>query len=197
MAVVTLISGGLDSAVLAAEMHSKHFCQTALTIDYGQVSRREVACARDVAEAYADQHQVIQCKLSRLGPLTGDGRIPDGVGEGVSPVYLPGRNSIFLTLAVSIAESIGADYVAIGCNADDADGFPDCRPAFFDRFNQMLATLGHTCYIAAPLIDCCKAEVVKLGRELGVDFTRTSSCYRGTDCGRCEACRRRAEALTA
>jgi 7-cyano-7-deazaguanine synthase len=197
MAVVTLVSGGLDSAVLAAEMRKQHASQTALTVNYGQVARTEIMAAKEMAALYADRHVVFDCNLAQLShsAITGKGPMPEGVADGITRVYLPGRNTVLLSLAVTLAESIAADYVAIGSNADDAAGFPDCRPEFFQWFDALGATLGQRVRVVAPFVEMTKAQIVELGRELNVPMDRTVSCYRGTDCGRCESCLRRKAAL--
>lgn len=197
MAVISLLSGGLDSSVLLAWLVDEHRDRIALTIDYGQRNHVELLAARYFAMKYATDRHFMQIPALHGSPLTGSREIPDFEDDGlVSPLYVPGRNAILLSLAVSLAEVRGYDTVAIGCNADDAARFPDCTEGFLNAYNAVLRTQPHGIRVMAPFTRHSKAEIVQLGRGLGVELEKTVSCYRGNECGRCEACRNREVALS-
>ena len=203
---VVLLSGGLDSATLLAIAQREGFRCHALSLDYGQIHAAELAAARQVASAFGVQHRVLAIPIGELGgsALT-DPSIPVPVrgGDGIPVTYVPARNTVFLSLALAWAEVLGARAIFIGVNALDYSGYPDCRPEYVAAFQDManLATKqvveGAPMQIRAPLVDMTKAEIIKRGTELGVDYSLTVSCYRadegGRACGRCDACRFRAE----
>jgi 7-cyano-7-deazaguanine synthase len=207
---VVLLSGGLDSAVTAAWLRRKGFAVHALSFDYGQRHRVELeAAARVAAQVGVVEHVVQRIDLRAFGgsALTADiavpkDRSPDQMGSSIPVTYVPARNTIFLAFALAFAEVRGAFDLGIGVNAIDYSGYPDCRPEFIAAFERVanLATRagvesGHI-RLHTPLQDLSKAQIVRLGRELGVDLSLTISCYDpsadGTPCGRCDACELRA-----
>ena len=200
---VVLLSGGLDSATALAIARDHGFSCYALSLDYGQRHDAELAAARAVAAAAeVTEHKVIRIGLEEIGgsALT-DQRIdvPVQHGDGIPVTYVPARNTVFLSLALGWAEVIEAFDIFIGVNAVDYSGYPDCRPEFVEAFEQVanLATKaaaeGRRFRIHAPLIHMTKAEIVRVGTRLGVDYGLTVSCYQadeqGRACGRCDACR--------
>lgn len=212
---VVLVSGGLDSAVtLAVAQRDGHDC-IAVTFDYGQRHRVELACAaRVVAAAGVMEHRTVIIDASALAgsALTGGGAVPHGrsdavIGEGIPATYVPARNLVFLSLALAIAETAGARALYIGANAVDYSGYPDCRGVFLESFERTanLATKagveGEAFVVHAPLLDLPKADIIGLGHDLGVDFELTSSCYDpepdGTACGTCDSCIIRAAGFAA
>ena len=203
---VVLLSGGLDSMVCAALARESGFEILALTIDYGQRHRVELDAARQIAARLADRHIVLALDLTAFGgsALTSDIAVPkDGVGEGIPVTYVPARNTIFLSLALGLAEASGARDIFIGVNALDYSGYPDCRPEFVAGFERLanLATKagveGDGFTIHAPLLDLTKADIAREAQRLGIDAGLSHSCYDplpdGTHCGRCDACRLRAK----
>ena len=202
---VVLVSGGLDSAtVLAIARERSHRCH-ALSFDYGQRHRVEIEAARRVAESQgAEQHRVLAIPIGDFGgsALT-DRRIavPEQPGSGIPVTYVPARNTVFLACALGYAEVLGARDIYIGVNAVDYSGYPDCRPAFIEAFEELanLATRagveGERFRIHAPLIALSKSEIIRRGSALGVEYSITISCYQpdaeGRGCGRCDACRLR------
>lgn len=196
----------MDSAtVLAIARARGHLCH-ALSADYGQRHRAELVAAARVAKALgAVEHRTVTLDLRAFGgsALTDDAiAVPvDGVGEGIPVTYVPARNTVFLALALGFAETIQADHIFAGMNAVDYSGYPDCRPEFISAFENManLATKraveGQRLTVHAPIIRMTKAEIVRRGIELGVDFALTVSCYQADDqgraCGVCDACRLR------
>ena len=203
---VVLLSGGLDSATVLAYAASKGYECYALSFDYGQRHKFELKAAKKVAKALgAARHEVIKVDLSRFGGSALTSAIPvpksrshKDIGTGIPVTYVPARNTVFLSLALAFAESLGAHDIFIGVNALDYSGYPDCRPEYIRAFQRManLATKagveGDKFKIHAPLIKLTKAGIIKLGRRLGVDYTMTHSCYDpapdGTPCGRCDSC---------
>ncbi len=204
---VCLLSGGLDSSTCFAYARREGFECYALSFDYGQRHRVELEAAARVAAALgAAQHQVIQVDLRAFGgsALTADIAVPKGrnaaeMGRGIPVTYVPARNTVFLSFALAWAETLEASDIFLGVNAIDYSGYPDCRPEYVEAFEHManLATRagveGRTrVKIHTPLIRMTKAEIVKLGRELGLDFGLTWSCYdpdeRGRPCGACDSC---------
>jgi 7-cyano-7-deazaguanine synthase len=202
---IVLLSGGLDSAtLLALAMDENHECHT-LSFRYGQRHDAELAAAARVASSLgAASHRVLGIELDVIGgsALT-DRRIPvpESPRTGIPPTYVPARNSIFLALGMGMAEVLDADYLYIGVNAVDYSGYPDCRPEFIESF-QALAALatrrtveGARLEVCAPLIRLSKAEIIRRGMALGVDYSLTVSCYQaredGSACGACDACRLR------
>jgi len=203
---VVLLSGGLDSMVCAALARESGFEVIALTIDYGQRHRVELDSARRIAARLADRHIVLALDLTTFGgsALTSDIAVPkDGVGEGIPVTYVPARNTIFLSLALGLAEATGARDIFIGVNALDYSGYPDCRPEFVAGFERLanLATKagveGDGFTIHAPLLDLTKADIAREAQRLGIDAGLSHSCYDplpdGTHCGKCDACRLRAK----
>jgi 7-cyano-7-deazaguanine synthase len=202
---VVLLSGGLDSMVCAGLAHEAGFAVTALTVDYGQRHRVELESARRIAAGLAQRHIVLPLDLRAFGgsALTSDIAVPkDGVGEGIPVTYVPARNTIFLSLALALAEASGARDIFIGVNALDYSGYPDCRPEFIAEFEQLanLATKagveGEAFKVHAPLQHLTKAEIAREAQRLGLDAALSHSCYDplpdGRHCGKCDACRLRA-----
>ena len=203
---VVLLSGGLDSMVCAGIARERGFSVIALTIDYNQRHRVELDAARRIASELADRHIVLPIDLRAFGgsALTGDIDVPkDGVGEGIPVTYVPARNTIFLSLALGLAEASGARDLFIGVNALDYSGYPDCRPEFVAGFEKVanLATKagveGDPFTIHAPLQDMTKADIAQEAARLGLDAGLSHSCYDpladGRHCGACDACRLRAK----
>lgn len=208
---VILVSGGLDSATtLAIARERGHRCH-ALSFDYGQRHAIELAAARRVAEALgAVEHRVLSMPIGDFGhsALTDASiPVPETPSEGVPVTYVPARNTVFLACALGFAEVTGARHIYIGVNAIDYSGYPDCRPAFIRAFEYLanLATRaaveGDTVSIHAPLIELTKADIIRRGTALGVDYAMTVSCYQpdgdGRACGRCDSCRLRREGFRA
>lgn len=203
---IVLLSGGLDSATTFAIAKSEGFSCHALSFDYGQRHRAELLAAGRVAAALgAAEHRTFHLDLALFGgsALT-DTRIPvpiDNLSPGVPITYVPARNTIMLSVALAWAEVLGSRALFIGANAVDYSGYPDCRPEYLEAFEKManLATKsaieGRTIRIHAPLLHLSKAEIIRRGVELGVDFSLTVSCYQadeeGRACGRCDSCRLR------
>jgi 7-cyano-7-deazaguanine synthase len=210
---VVLLSGGLDSYTAAAVARRDGFDVYALSIRYGQRHARELESARAVAAALGVvKHLELDLDLSRIGgsALTTDIPVPKDrpIDPSQIPVtYVPARNTIFLSLALGWAEVLGASDIFIGVNALDYSGYPDCRPEFIAAFERLarLATRagveGRSLKIHAPLIALSKAEIIRLGLSLGLDYGKTHSCYDplpdGRPCRRCESCRLRAEGFAA
>ncbi|MCK7592637.1 7-cyano-7-deazaguanine synthase QueC [Pseudomarimonas salicorniae] len=207
---VVLVSGGMDSAVVLAMARERGFALHALSVSYGQRHTSELdAAARVAAQLGAVAHKVVNVDLRSIGgsALTDDIEVPEAGGAGIPVTYVPARNTIMLSVALGWAEVLGADDLFCGVNAVDYSGYPDCRPAFIAAFEQLanLATKagveGHRLRIHAPLIDLTKADIVREGLRLGVDFAATVSCYRadaeGRACGHCDACHLRAEGFAA
>ncbi|MEM3852271.1 MAG: 7-cyano-7-deazaguanine synthase QueC [Methanomassiliicoccales archaeon] len=199
---VLLLSGGLDSATVAGILHSKGIGFRALTIEYGQRHSRELEAAKAIAGHYgAVEHLIFKMNMKDIGGsalLEEKREIPEK-GEGIPSTYVPARNTVFLALALSMAEARDADEIYIGANAVDYSGYPDCRPEYIEEFNRLssLATKrgveGKPIRIVAPLTGMSKAEIVRRGAALGVPYGLTWSCYRGgaAACGRCDSCRYR------
>ena len=223
---VVLLSGGMDSAVTLAWMRREGYACTALSFDYGQRHRIELERAARLAKALGADEHVLQridlrafggsaltsdvavpkdrTELGASGAHAGAGRGTDAGAHGAIPItYVPARNTVFLSFALALAEVRGACAIAIGANAVDYSGYPDCRPEFIGAFERLanLATRAgveaqargeRAIAIAAPLLEMPKSRIVTLGAELGVDFAMTTSCYdpdaHGMPCGRCDAC---------
>ena len=203
---VVLLSGGLDSTTVLAIAKSEGFEVFALTMEYGQRHAVEVEAARRIARRFGvARHVVMPIDLREFGgsALTADIDVPkdrpiDDMGHGIPITYVPARNTIFLSFALAWAEALGARDLFIGVNALDYSGYPDCRPEFVAAFERLanLATRagveGERFRVHTPLIALSKAETIRRGRDLGVDFALTTSCYDplpdGTACGRCDAC---------
>ena len=203
---VVLLSGGLDSMVCAGLAREAGYAVIALTIDYNQRHRVELDAARRIAAELAERHVVLPLDLRAFGgsALTGDIAVPkDGVGEGIPVTYVPARNTIFLSLALGLAEASGARDIFIGVNALDYSGYPDCRPEFIAEFERLanLATKagveGDPFKVHAPLQHMTKADIAREAARLGLDAGLSHSCYDpapdGHACGRCDACRLRAK----
>jgi len=203
---VVLLSGGLDSATVLAIAREEGYQCYALSLDYGQRHRAELAAAQRVAaELGAVEHKTISLDLTRIGgsALTDpDIEVPRQPTEGIPVTYVPARNTIFLSIALGWAEVIGAWNLFIGVNAVDYSGYPDCRPEYIQAFQRLckLATQagveGGSFRVRAPLIDMGKADIIRAGIRLGVDYGQTLSCYaadeEGRACGECDSCRLRA-----
>jgi len=202
---VCLLSGGLDSTTAAAVAKSRGHELYAITFDYGQRHVREMRSARDVARFLgAARHVVVTFDLRLWGgsSLTSDeplplDRRPDEMPGEIPSTYVPARNTIFLSFALGYAETVGAEAIFIGANQVDYSGYPDCRREYLEAFERManLATKAGVegtarFRIEAPLLDMTKAEIVRLGMSLGVDYGLTWSCYAGGElaCGRCDSC---------
>ncbi|CAG0997887.1 7-cyano-7-deazaguanine synthase [Phycisphaerales bacterium] len=206
---VVLVSGGLDSAVTLAAARRDGFLCHALSFDYGQRHRQELAAAALVAESLgAASHRLLTLDLRAIGgsALTADIAVPKdrpAGGTDIPVTYVPARNLVFLSLAAGLAEVLTAHHVFIGVNAVDYSGYPDCRPEFIDSFERTvnLATRagveGARLKVHTPLISLTKAGIVRLGVQLGVDFSLTTSCYdptpEGAACGHCDSCTLRAQ----
>lgn len=203
---VVLLSGGLDSATVVAIARSQGFACYTMSFDYGQRHRAELQAAERVARQLGvAEHKVVGINLNGIGgsALTDTSiDVPEQPGEGVPVTYVPARNTVFLALALGWAEVLQAHDLFIGVNAVDYSGYPDCRPEFIEVFERManLATKagveGNGFRIQAPLQHMSKAEIIRRGTELGVDYATTVSCYQADDdgraCGVCDSCRLRA-----
>ena len=213
---IVLLSGGLDSATALAWAGERGYQCFALSVAYGQRHHAELAAAARVAQALgAHQHRLMHVDLGTLGgsALTDSGlAIPERsaaepAGAGIPITYVPARNTILLSLALAWAEVVEAGAIVIGVNAVDYSGYPDCRPEFIAAFTQLaqLATKagveGRTLTVEAPLLRLSKAQIVREGMRLGVDYSLTVSCYQadeqGRACGRCDSCRLRREGFGA
>ncbi len=213
MKAVVLLSGGLDSYTAAAIAAREGYELYALTIRYGQVHACEVEAARRVAEALRTvTHTELYVDLAGFGgsALVGDGDIPKdrdlGEQQDIPSTYVPARNTVFLSLALAMAEVVGASAIVIGVNALDYSGYPDCRPEYLEAFERMAAVAtragvqGSTLRILAPLVTMSKADIIRAGVELGLNYGLTHSCYDptadGRPCGRCDSCRLRAKGFS-
>jgi 7-cyano-7-deazaguanine synthase len=202
---VVLLSGGLDSATTLALAHRDGFACHALSLDYGQRHYAELDAARGLALSLgAVEHRVMHLDMGAFGgsALTDASiAVPEFSSPGIPVTYVPARNTIMLSLALGWAEVLDADVIYIGVNALDYSGYPDCRPEFIEAFQRLanLATKrainGASIDVRAPLINMSKAEIIRLGVSLGVDYRLTVSCYQadstGRACGRCDSCRLR------
>lgn len=204
---VVLLSGGLDSATALAIAQAAGFECYALSVSYGQRHIAELVAAKNVAEFQgAIEHRVVDVDMRAIGgsALTDDIDVPEGeqnepVAAGIPVTYVPARNTIMLSVALGWAEVLGAEAIYAGVNAVDYSGYPDCRPAYIEAFQTManLATKagveGQVIEICTPLIAISKAEIIRQGMALGVDYSKTVSCYQadsqGFACGRCDSCR--------
>lgn len=204
---VILVSGGLDSTVCLAHAMRSGFSAYALTVDYGQRHRVELQAAARVAKALgAAGHMVLPVPLTAWGgsALTSETSVPKhhdadpAPGQDIPVTYVPARNTIFLSLALAWAETLGARHIYIGVNAIDYSGYPDCRPEYIAAFQRMAALAtkagvhGEPVTIHTPLIELTKEGIIRMGFDLGVDFSLTHSCYdpdaAGRPCGRCDSC---------
>lgn len=204
---VVLLSGGLDSATVLAYASQQFDCHT-LSFDYSQRSMSELNAARSLAESYSADHQVIHIDQGVMAgsALTDESiAVPEAVldeqAQEIPVTYVPARNTLFLSHALAVAEVLSSQDIFIGVNAVDYSGYPDCRPEFIRAYETManLATKagveGKRLSIHTPLIDKSKAEIIKMGDELGVDYALTVSCYQanteGEACGSCDSCQLR------
>jgi 7-cyano-7-deazaguanine synthase len=208
---VVLLSGGLDSATVLAMARARGFQCYALSVEYGQRHGAELDAARRVAGALgAHEHRIMRVDLAGIGgsALTDPSMaVPESAAAGIPVTYVPARNTLLLSLALGWAEVLGAGDIFVGVNAVDYSGYPDCRPEFIKGFEQLarLATKagveGARLNVQAPLIDMSKAEIIRAGMLLGVEFSMTVSCYQadpdGRACGKCDSCRLRAAGFAA
>ncbi len=203
--VIILLSGGLDSITVLAQLKNQGYQCYALSFNYGQKHNAELSAAKKIATYYqVEQHKIIDLGFGAIGgsALTDEHiAVPESPQKGIPVTYVPARNTVFLSFALGWAEVINAHDIFIGINAVDYSGYPDCRPEFIKAFQQLanLATKagveGQKIKIHAPLIKLSKAEIIKRGVALGVDYQHTVSCYSadqsGHACGVCDACRLR------
>jgi len=212
---VILVSGGMDSAVVLALAREQGFACHVLSVSYGQRHTSELAASANISALLgAVEHKVVTVDLRSIGgsALTADINVPESeqgtaTAPGIPVTYVPARNTIMLSIALGWAEVLGAADLFCGVNAVDYSGYPDCRPEFVAAFERLanLATKagieGAGLRLHAPLIAMSKADIVREGVRLGVDFAQTVSCYQanaaGAACGRCDACRLRAEGFAA
>lgn len=208
---VVLLSGGLDSATVLAIARAEGYECHALSVAYGQRHSAELQAAVKVAHRLgAASHKHIQVNLDAIGGSALTDRsiaVPEGGTSGIPITYVPARNTLFLALALGQAEVVGAQALFIGVNAVDYSGYPDCRPAFIEAFQQLAAVAtkagveGAAFRVHTPLIALSKGEIIRRGAALGVDFAETVSCYQadsaGRACGRCDSCRIRREGFVA
>ena len=213
---MVLLSGGLDSATAAAWAVSEGWQVAALSVNYGQRHAIEIDSSRRVAAALGiTDHIVLSIDLAAFGgsSLTDTatavpkGRSADAIGGGIPSTYVPARNTVLLSLALAMAETRQAEGIVIGVNALDYSGYPDCRPEFVEAYRRLAAVAtkvgveGRPIDILAPLQDLTKAEIIRLGSQLGVDYGLTVSCYdplaSGRPCGGCDACQLRAAGFAA
>ncbi len=208
---VVLLSGGLDSATVLAAIRAAGYACHAVAFDYGQKHRSELSAARAVAGALgAESFRLVRLDAGAFSgsALTDDDlAVPEHPTEGIPITYVPARNTIFLAHALGVAEALGATDLALGVNAVDYSGYPDCRPAFIDAF-ESLANLATKVGVEtgafrvhAPLLMLSKAEIIRWGTELSVPYHLTVSCYQATAaglaCGKCDSCRLRREGFEA
>jgi 7-cyano-7-deazaguanine synthase len=202
---VVLVSGGLDSTTVLAMAREQGFRCYTLSFDYGQRAHAELAAARQCSALMgAEEHKEVVLDLRTIGgsALTDDNiDVPEEETSGIPVTYVPARNTVFLSIALGWAEVLGAQDIFIGVNAVDYSGYPDCRPEYIDAFEKManLATKssveGHYLRINKPLINLTKADIIRQGVAIGVDYAQTVSCYQATEeglaCGKCDSCRLR------
>ena len=198
---VVLLSGGLDSVTALAIAKKQGFECYTLSFDYGQRHEAELNAAAKLSEQVgAVQHKVINIDLKAIGgsALTDDIAVPEQQQDGIPVTYVPARNTVFLSVALGWAEVLAAEAIFVGVNAVDYSGYPDCRPEFIAAFENLanlatkVAVEGQKLTIHAPLIEMTKADIIKTGTELGIDYSQTVSCYQadeqGRACGRCDSC---------
>jgi 7-cyano-7-deazaguanine synthase len=203
---IVLNSGGLDSATAMAIAKEEGFCLYSLTIDYGQRHKLEIESALKIAEFLkAEEHKCFQLDLSEIAEsaLTASAEVPkdrdlDNLPDDIPSTYVPARNTVFLSLALAWADVIGASDIFIGVHVHDASGYPDCRIAYLKSFEKTanigtrMGAQGVHITIHAPLINLTKADIIKRGTDLGIDYSLTHSCYdpspEGQACGRCDSC---------
>jgi len=207
---IVLLSGGLDSATTLFYAQSKGFQVACLIFDYGQRHRKEINQAKRIARYAHCDYRVVKLSFPRKGSSLLNKKISLPFhrtinAQEIPSTYVPGRNIIFLSFAVSYAETIGAEVVFIGANAIDYSGYPDCRPKFYQAFQKALKTgmksgvQGRAIRISTPLITQTKAQIIKIGLKLKVPYHWTWSCYQGgrRPCGRCDSCRLRQKGFEA
>ncbi len=200
---IVLLSGGLDSATCLAWAMQRYECET-LSFAYGQRHSSELDAAKRLAATVGVPHRVINIDLRSLGgsALTDDAiDVPENEPTGIPVTYVPARNTIFLSYALAVAEVTNSQAIVIGVNAVDYSGYPDCRPDYIDAFSRMAALAtkagveGNPLTIETPLLHLSKANIIRLGTELGINYALTVSCYQadteGRACGRCDSCRLR------
>lgn len=206
---VILLSGGLDSATVAAQAIADGYEVMALSFRYGQRHERELLAARQVAAALKiTEHFIVDVNLAQWGgsALTDENiAVPtEGVKDGEIPItYVPGRNTVFIAIALSLAEAKGAEAIYLGINAVDYSGYPDCRPDYLEAFQKLAALSskvgleGHAPQLIAPLVLDSKTDIVRRAKRLGVPIELTWSCYQGGEipCGVCDSCRIRDRAI--
>lgn len=198
---VVLLSGGLDSATVLYYAKKRGYDCHCLLFDYGQRHGRELGSAKKIAKLARCPFTVVSIRL----PWRGSTLLEKGkkfspkklsaVVKTLPATYVPGRNTIFISFALSLAETMGAGTVFIGANAVDFSGYPDCRPVYYDAWNRLLRSLGTKIAVRIPLLRLNKAQIVRLGTRLGVPYAHTWSCYQGgkESCGVCDSCRFRAK----
>jgi 7-cyano-7-deazaguanine synthase len=194
---VVLLSGGLDSATVLAYARKKGYHCHCLLFDYGQRHDRELKAARLIAAKAGSPFTVMKIRLPWGGSSLLDKNVKIGASKissrlpGQLPAtYVPGRNTIFLSFALSLAETIGASVIFIGANAVDYSGYPDCRPVYYTAWKQLIKSLGLKIAVEAPLLRLTKGGIIRLGIKLGVPYALTWSCYngKGKPCGVCDSC---------
>lgn len=208
---VVLLSGGLDSATVLADVVHQGYVAYALSVAYGQRHSAELAASEAIAAHFGvAAHQVLTVDVGRFGgsALTDQKiAVPEDASDGIPVTYVPARNTLFLSLALGWAEVLDAEAIFIGVNAVDYSGYPDCRPAFIDAFSALASVAtksgveGHGPRIEAPLLMLSKADIIARGTELDVPWSLTVSCYqadaKGRACGRCDSCRLRRDGFLA
>jgi 7-cyano-7-deazaguanine synthase len=203
-AAVVLLSGGLDSATALAIAREQGFTCHCLSVDYGQRHLAELDAARRVARDAGCEHRIMRVDLAGIGgsALTDPAiKVPEQPTSGIPVTYVPARNTIMLSLALAWAEVLEARDIFVGVNVLDSSGYPDCRPEFIAAFSALAALAtkagveGNPCTVHTPLITLSKAQIIREGTRLGVDYAHTVSCYQadeqGRACGRCDSCRLR------
>ncbi len=204
---IILLSGGLDSTTCLAYAKSRNYQCYALSFFYNQKQKAELSAAANVAKEYqVNQHKIIDITsitaLQHTSLVDKDVNVPDYSGTNEIPnTYVPARNTILLAIALGYAEVIGASHIFIGASHIDYSGYPDCRPEYFQEFSKLAnlatrsAVMGEKIIIETPLLNLSKAETIKLGISLGVDYSKTITCYRATEdglaCGKCDSCHHR------
>lgn len=199
---VVLLSGGMDSAVTLYIAEKRGYRPYCLMFDYGQRHKKELSFAKKIARKAGAEYFALTVKLpwKHSALLDRKLKVPENRNsKGIPITYVPARNTVFIAFALSFAEAIGAETIFIGANAIDFSGYPDCRPAYFRKFNELAgeAVKARGIKIEAPLLYKTKKQIAELGRRLGVPFGLTWSCYKGgkRPCGKCDACRLRIKGL--
>lgn len=200
---IVLLSGGLDSTTVLAQAIADNKEVVALSFRYGQRHDKELTSASNVAKFYNIKHVIVDMDLSMFRSALTDTNInipedrsKSDIGSDIPVTYVPARNVIMLSVATGLSESVDADKIYIGINAIDYSGYPDCRPEFLDSFEKMInvstkaGVEGHHIKIICPIINCSKADIIRLGKKLGAPLHLTWSCYKGGDkaCGKCDSC---------